>query len=147
MPKASTISKVRFHFLQRNFSLSQRSALKAILQTLFKKEGRRLGSIDYIFCSDPYLLSVNRQFLQHDFYTDIITFDLSDPGQPLNAEIYISIDRVKDNAHNYDSSFKRELHRVIFHGALHLCGYGDKKPKEAQIMRKMEEKYLASYFK
>lgn len=147
MPKASTISKVQFHFLQRNFSLADRSILKNFIQTLFRKERKKLASLSYIFCSDAYLLSVNRQFLDHDFYTDIITFPLSDPGQPINAEIYISIDRVRDNAGNYDASFKKELHRVIFHGALHLCGYSDKKDKEARIMRKMEDKCLAAYFR
>lgn len=146
MPKASTISKVQFHFLQRNFSLADRSILKNFIQRLFRKERKKLSSLNYIFCSDAYLLSVNRQFLDHDFYTDIITFPLSDPGQPINAEIYISIDRVRDNAGNYDASFKKELHRVIFHGALHLCGYSDKKDKEARIMRKMEDSCLAAYF-
>lgn len=140
MPSVS--KKVRFYFLQRNFSLADRSSLKRFIETVFKKEGRRLQTLNYIFCSDAYLLSVNREFLQHDFYTDILTFDLSEPGQPINAEIYISVDRVKDNAINYDSSFKKELNRVIFHGALHLCGYKDKKPSEAKIIRKMEDKYL-----
>jgi len=141
----AVLTKVRFHFLQRNFSLGDRSSLKKFIEILFKKEKKALNSLNYIFCSDPYLRSVNLQFLHHDFYTDIISFDLSEPGQPINAEIYISIDRVRDNAGNYDSSFKKELHRVIFHGALHLCGYGDKRPKEARIMRKMEDKWLDLY--
>ncbi len=146
MPKASTISKVQFHFLQRNFSLADRTSLKVFIETIFRKEGCRLQSLNYIFCSDTYLLSVNRQFLKHDFYTDILTFDLSDRGHPKNAEIYISVDRVRDNASNYDSSFKKELHRVIFHGALHLCGYKDKSPAEAKMIRKMEDKYMDLYF-
>jgi probable rRNA maturation factor len=143
MPSAS--KKIRFYFLQRNFSLADRSSLKRFVEKLFKKEEKVLQSLNYIFCSDAYLLSVNRQYLQHDFYTDILTFDLSEPGQPINAEIYISVDRVRDNANNYDSSFKKELHRVIFHGALHLCGYKDKKPAEAKIIRKMEDKYMDLY--
>jgi probable rRNA maturation factor len=142
----AVLTKVRFHFLQRNFSLEDRSSLKKSIETLFKKEKKALNSLNYIFCSDPYLLSVNLQFLHHDFYTDILSFDLSEPGQPIDAEIYISVDRVKDNAGNYDSSFKKELHRVIFHGALHLCGYGDKRPKDARVMRKLEDKYLDLYF-
>ncbi len=139
-------SKVHFHFQQMGFSLADRSVLKRAIVSLFRRHRKALGSINYVFCSDSYLLSVNKQFLNHDFYTDILTFDLSDPGQPIEAEIYISIDRVRDNASTFDSSFKQELHRVIFHGALHLCGFDDKSPKKAQIMRKMEDKCLKLYF-
>ena len=144
--KAPIISQIHFHFLRQGFTLANRSALKAFMGTLFKKEKTRLGELNYIFCSDDYLLQINRQFLNHDFYTDIVSFDLSEPGQPLNAEIYISVDRIRDNAKEFGSSFKKELHRVIFHGALHLCGYSDKKTKQQQIMRKMEDKYLSLYF-
>ena len=139
--------KVQFHFLEGAATLTNRTALKTFIYTLFKKEGKKLDSIQYIFCSDDYLLDINRQYLQHDYYTDIITFDLSEPKQPIMAEIYISIDRVKENAREFKTSFKREIHRVIFHGALHLCGYKDKKPKEEALMRKIEEKYLSVYFK
>src|ERR1700753_4099489 len=110
-----------FHFLEGGFTLSDRRRLKLFILTLFKKEKKKPGEIRYIFCSDDYLLDVNRQFLHHDFYTDIITFELSEPGQPINAEIYISVDRVRDNARSFGTSLKKELHRVIFHGALHLC--------------------------
>ncbi|HVU85535.1 MAG TPA: rRNA maturation RNase YbeY, partial [Puia sp.] len=127
-------------------SFSQRGHLKSFISTLFKKEGKKLDEISYIFCSDDYLLEINRQYLKHDYYTDIITFGLSEPGQPINAEIYISVDRIKDNAREFKTSFKRELHRVIFHGALHLCGYKDKKKEDQQVMRKMEDKYLTQYF-
>lgn len=144
MPTSS--KKIRFYFLQRNFSLADRESLKKFIETLFRKEGQRLQSLNYIFCSDTYLLAVNQEFLQHDFYTDILTFDLSEPGHPKNAEIYISVDRVRDNASNYDTSFKKELHRVILHGALHLCGYKDKSPSEAKKIRKMEDKYMELYF-
>ncbi len=88
-----------------------------------------MAELQYIFCSDAYLLDINREYLQHDFFTDIITFDLSEKGQPINAEIYISVERVRDNAANYNSSFRKEIHRVIFHGVLHLCGYKDKSQK------------------
>jgi probable rRNA maturation factor len=138
-------SKIHFHFLQRNFSLLDRSALKLFIERLFKQERTKLDALSYVFCSDAYLLHINKEWLRHDNYTDIITFGLSDPGQPINAEIYISIDRVRENAGQFDSSFKKELHRVIFHGALHLCGYTDKSQKTAQIMRKMEDKYLTQY--
>jgi probable rRNA maturation factor len=102
--------------------------------------------LNYIFCTDEYLLQVNRDFLQHDYYTDIITFDLSDTSKRVSGEIYISVDRVKDNALTQGVSFTEELHRVIFHGALHLCGYKDKKPAEVKAMRSAEDKYLELYF-
>jgi probable rRNA maturation factor len=147
MPSISPISAtVRFHFPNKGLRLSDRSRLKAFIANLFKKERKRLAELNYIFCSDDYLLDVNRQFLGHDTYTDIITFDLSEPGQPINAEVYISVDRVRENAGLFGSSLQSELHRVIFHGALHLCGFGDKKAEERVKMRKKEDKYLDLYF-
>jgi probable rRNA maturation factor len=128
-------------------SLRERLRLKVFLVALFKREKADLGELQYVFCSDTYLLDINRQFLDHDYYTDIITFDLSEPNQPINAEIYISVDRVRDNAREFNSSVQKELHRVIFHGALHLCGYEDKTRKDELEMRKMEDKYLNLYFK
>ena len=147
MPANTIHSTVHFHFLKGSGSLSERTRLKSFITSLFKKEGNKLDEIRYVFCSDDYLLEINRQYLKHDFYTDIITFGLSDPGQPINAEIYISIDRVRENARVFQTTFKRELHRVIFHGALHLCGYRDKRSQDQQLMRKMEDKYLGQYFK
>jgi rRNA maturation RNase YbeY len=114
---------------------------------VFKKEKKKLGNIQYIFCSDDYLLEMNREHLQHDYYTDIITFGLSGPGEPIEAEVYVSVDRVRDNAHQFGTTVREELHRVIFHGALHLCGYKDKTQKDQGVMRKMEDKYLGLYFK
>jgi rRNA maturation RNase YbeY len=146
MPVSSSISTVAFHFLESGLTLADRTRLKHFITSLLKKEKKKLANIQYIFCSDPYLLDINRQYLQHDYYTDIITFDLSEPGQAINAEIYISVDRVRDNARQFNTSIKNELHRVIFHGALHLCGYGDKKNAEEVLMRKMEDKYLKLYF-
>ncbi|HVU85214.1 MAG TPA: rRNA maturation RNase YbeY [Puia sp.] len=147
MPKKTASSKVHFHFLKGIGSLSNRSLLKDFITSLFKKEGKKLEDIHYIFCSDDYLLEINRQHLQHDYYTDIITFGLSGTGEPVTAEVYISVDRLKDNAREFNTSLKEELHRVIFHGALHLCGYKDKKPKDQALMRKMEDKYLDLYLK
>jgi probable rRNA maturation factor len=136
-----TIPTIQFNFLEP-VGLQERTRLKKFLVNLFKKEGKRLGELQYIFCSDDYLLEINRQYLNHDYYTDIITFDLSDRGQLVNAEIYISVDRVRENAREYGNSIRNEFHRVIFHGALHLCGYKDKKPAQQKEMREMEEKYL-----
>jgi probable rRNA maturation factor len=138
-------SKVCFFYDQVKISLRNKTALKKFIEQLFKKEGRRLNSLNYIFCSDKKLLEINRQFLNHDYFTDIITFDLSESTEPTSAEIYISIDRVRDNALNHDESFQSELHRVIFHGALHLCGYSDKKKAEKLKMREKENFYLATY--
>jgi len=118
--------------------------LKQFIESIFKKEKKRLKSINYIFVFDKRLLEINQQFLQHDFYTDIITFDLSE-GSSTQAEIYISIDRVRQNAKGLGVSFKSELHRVIFHGALHLCGYKDKTRREKERMREKEEFYLKKY--
>jgi probable rRNA maturation factor len=137
---------IQFHYLIRNFEFNNRTACKSFLSQLFRKEKRRLSSLTYIFCSDDYLLDINRRHLQHDYYTDIISFELSGAGKPVVGEIYISIDRVRDNALQLNEAFKRELHRVIFHGALHLCGFRDKTDKESQLMRKMEDKYLDMYF-
>jgi rRNA maturation RNase YbeY len=145
MPSTITHPDINFNFL-KDISLRERARLKTFLPSLFKKEKKQLTEIRYIFCSDDYLLEINKQYLQHDYYTDIITFDLSEPGQPINAEIYISVDRVRDNARNFHTSLKRELHRVIFHGALHLCGYKDKSQEEEKTMRKKEDKYLELYF-
>ena len=138
-------SIIQFHYLVNNFSFTNRTACKAFIESLFRKEKTKLEQLNYIFCSDPYLLEINKNHLDHNYYTDIITFEFSEPGRPIIGEIYISIDRVKDNARNYGESFTRELHRVIFHGALHLCGHGDKTPEEEQIMRKLEDRYLAAY--
>lgn len=146
MHTTSNKSTIHFHFIERGISLSDRHSLKAFIELLFKKEKKKLEHCNYVFCSDDYLLEINKQYLKHDFYTDIVTFDLSEPGHPINAEIYISVDRVRDNARQFETSLKRELHRVIFHGALHLCGYKDKSKQEGLNMRKMEDKYLDLYF-
>ncbi len=103
--------------------------------------------VNIIFCDDKFLLTLNLQFLHHDYYTDILSFPFSANGKPLIAEVYISTDRVKDNAKNLESSFREELHRVIFHGILHFCGYNDKSKTDIKKMRVAEDRYLASYFR
>lgn len=137
---------VEFNFLEKT-TLSNRTELKSFILGIFKKEKKTAGLISYIFCSDTYLLEINRSFLQHDYYTDIITFDLSEPGsKEINAEIYISIDTIRDNAKRFHTSIQKELHRVIFHGVLHLCGYKDKSPKDQARMTSKEDYYLGLYF-
>jgi len=135
---------VQLHFLIR-FSLTSRERLKAFISSIFKKEKKAFESLNIIFCDDNYLLELNQEFLKHDYYTDILSFQLSSHGNPLVAEIYISVDRVRDNAKNLNSSFKMELHRVIFHGVLHFCGYKDKSPSDIIKMRAKEDKLLKRY--
>lgn len=145
MQKAG-IDKIHFHFLCRPFFFSHRNQLKHFLGKALKKQAKSVEMINYIFCEDSYLLQFNRQFLQHDTYTDIITFELSTKDQPLLADVYISVERVRENAKLFNSSFKRELHRVIFHGMLHLLGYKDKSNKDSVLMRANEEALLKRYF-
>ncbi len=138
---------VQFYIADTKITLKERTRLKGFIISIFLKEGKRLTSINYIFCSDEYLLNINYEFLKHDYYTDIITFNLSGIQDPINGEVYISIDRVIENAKSLNASLQNELHRVIFHGVLHLCGYKDKKTADKNLMRKLEDKYLNSYFK
>jgi rRNA maturation RNase YbeY len=145
MPVVTSSPVIQFHFIESSFSLKNRIALKVFLEGIFKKEKKALASLNYIFCSDEYLLNMNRQFLKHDYYTDIITFDLSEKKQPIIGEVYISVDRVKENSKRLKQSFQKELHRVIFHGSLHLCGYKDKKRDEIVTMRAKEAYYLKQY--
>lgn len=141
------MSAISFRSADRQLSLAGKTRVKVFIEKLFRKEKTKLGSITYVFCSDEFLLQMNNDFLQHDYYTDIITFGLSEKGEPVEAEIYISTDRVKDNARNLGTSFKEEMLRVIFHGALHLCGYKDKKKSEISMMRSKEDQYLRLYHK
>lgn len=127
-------------------NLKNKNKLKAFLKEQFAREGQGLKNLQYVFCTDGYLLEINKQFLQHDTLTDIVTFELGvDPGIT-EGEIYISIDRIRENAAKFDVSEEQELHRVIFHGALHLCGYKDKGKEQSAIMRKKEDEYLELYF-
>jgi probable rRNA maturation factor len=144
MQKNNTTPPIHFHFLLP-VTFTQRTLVKEVVRDIFKKEKTKLEQLQYIFCSDDYLLEINKQYLNHNYYTDIITFDLSEKANSVIGEIYISVDRVRDNAQNYEVSFKQELLRVIFHGALHLCGLKDKTEKDQILMRKAEDKYLRYY--
>ncbi len=138
---------ISFNKADANATLANRVALKSFIEKRVKKEGYTIDSLTYVFCSDKYLLKINKDFLSHDYYTDIISFDLSEVPGRLIGEVYISVDRVKDNAKTLGTSLKDELHRVIFHGALHFCGYKDKKPTDAKKMRQMEDAWLSAYMK
>src|ERR1700730_15696536 len=136
---------VQFHFLT-SCTLQSRGHLKMFILSIFKKEKKSLERLSIIFFDDSYLLDLNRRFLQHNFYTDILSFPLSNANQQLIAEIYISVDRVRENARSYGSTLKAELHRVIFHGVLHFCGYKDKSAADKKTIRTLEDKYLKSYW-
>ena len=140
------VENIRFHFQVEPFYFPERTALKGFLSRQLKKEKRVVEAINYIFCSDSYLLEMNQQFLKHETLTDIITFELSPKGHPLLADIFISVERVRENASLFGTSFRDELHRVIFHGALHLLGYKDKNAEQSKLMRSMENNWLKEYF-
>lgn len=106
-------------------------------------ERRIAGDLNFIFCSDEFLRTVNVTYLEHDFYTDIITFDNSEDGTTLSGDIFISVERVRENADGLELPFEEELHRVIIHGILHLVGYTDKTPNKKALMRKKEDAYLS----
>lgn len=141
------LQRIHFHYIDTQFGFPNRTKLKFFLLERLKKEKRVVDAINYIFCTDQYLLVLNQSHLNHDTLTDIITFELSPKGAPLLADVYISIERVKENAQLYGASFQKELHRVIFHGMLHLSGYGDKSASQAKVMRLKEDECLDKYFR
>ncbi|GAP69747.1 probable rRNA maturation factor YbeY [Bacteroidales bacterium 6E] len=122
----------------------KRNLVKSYIRDIIVGEGYKQGEISLIFCSDHYLLEVNRNYLKHDFYTDIITFNYSSLPV-ISGDLFISIDRVKDNAEQFAVSFLHELMRVIFHGILHMVGYDDKSDMDQESMRKKENEYLEKF--
>jgi len=137
----------RFYEQGVRSKLKDKRKLSAFLDALAYKHLKKLSSVQltYIFCSDEYLLQMNQQFLKHNTFTDIITFDLSENKNELVGEIYISIDRVAENAEKFGTTYYNELHRVIFHGALHLCGFKDKNQADQKAMRRNENLCLKNY--
>jgi len=127
---------------ETDFQLEDEEAVSKWVRNVIEEENRTLGEINYIFCSDDYLHKINVDFLNHDTLTDIISFDYT-VGKQLHGDIYISIDRVTENAKGYNVSFNDELARVMVHGILHYCGYKDKSSVEATIMRGKEDYYLS----
>ena len=139
------MKKVYFNYADRLLWVKNKKALQGFINNIFIKEKFKLERLDYIFCSDSFLLKINQSYLQHNFYTDIITFNLSEKELELIGEIYISLDRIKENSIKFKTPYKNELLRVIFHGALHLCGYNDKEKEEIITMRQKENYYLALF--
>lgn len=133
---------IRFSSQNEGFELPEASNVKKWIAEVVNRRGKSVGNISYLFCDDEYMLGVNRQYLDHDTYTDIITFDYVVAGL-ISGDIFISVDRVVENAQQFGVEFERELHRVIIHGVLHLLGQGDKTDDDAHEMRRQEEEALA----
>ena len=134
---------ITFNNHKVKFDLKDKLLLKSLIGRVFAEEKVAFKSVTYVFCTDDYLLKLNQEYLNHNTLTDILTFTLSDPFLPIISEIYISIDRVAENASNLQETFNSELFRVMIHGVLHLCGYGDHTEKEKNIMRQKEDHYLS----
>ena len=135
---------VHFFYEDTTFRLTQTRKTSAWIKEVISREEYFLKELNYIFCSDIFLHEINKTYLGHHTYTDIITFDYSEKNShEIEGEIYISVDRVKENAVTYQKTFHQELHRVIIHGVLHLLGYGDKTGEEQKEMRKKEEACLS----
>lgn len=139
------MSKETIHFFCEdiNYTLRSKGIIRQWISTTTQAEGiKEIEELSFIFCSDEYLLSINKQYLNHDTYTDIITFDNSADEKILSGDVFISYDRIKENALLYKVSTSNEMHRVIIHGVLHLCGYYDERKEEKEIMTQKENFYL-----
>ena len=132
---------IYLHNQDTEYSYTKKRKLKNWIKNTVKEEGFSIGEINIIFTSDDYLLEINKNFLSHDYYTDVITFDYSD-NKKISGDIFISVDRVRENAEKYKEKFFDELNRVIIHGILHLLGYKDNTSNEKHLMRKKEDFYL-----
>ena len=131
-------------YSENDFEFQEEKSFDTWIRKVISSEEKQLGEINYIFCDDHYLYKINLKFLDHDTYTDIISFDNSE-GDELNGDIFISTDRVTENAKEYNVDFSDELKRVVIHGILHLCGYGDKTESEAALMRQKEDEKIALF--
>ena len=136
--------RIFFYNEDVKYLLLKKRTIRTWLSFVAKEEGRGVEKISYIFCSDDFLLSVNEQYLHADYYTDVITFDYCEENR-ISGDIFISVDRVKENAKLYEQPFFREMLRVILHGLLHLCGYKDKTEKDEKKMREKEDYYLQKF--
>ncbi|HEY0899783.1 MAG TPA: rRNA maturation RNase YbeY [Sphingobacteriaceae bacterium] len=137
--------RIPVHFFSEDlvFTLKQKTNVRNWIQSTIIAEGYALDELNFIFCSDTYLLTINQQYLDHDTYTDIITFDNSEEEDRITGDIFISVERVRENANHFGVAFEDELHRVIIHGTLHLLGYPDKTKAEKTRMTQKEDEYLA----
>ena len=138
------LPSLHFHYVDTSFYFPHRAFTKIFIASIFADHHKKINTINYIFCSDQYLLALNRQHLNHNYYTDIITFDLSN-GNRISADIFISVERARENAFLFRITMISEIIRLLIHGALHLCGYKDKTKKDSYNMRAHEDKYLLKY--
>lgn len=132
---------VRYFFEDTDFQFKPKRFTSTWLKTVAESEIRRLGEVNLIFCSDNYILDINQRFLQHDYFTDIITFDYCE-GNVISGDLFISVDSVRENSLEYGTEFEDELNRVIVHGVLHLVGYDDHTEEDVKEMRSKENYYL-----
>ena len=135
---------VTYFFEDTDFNLKNKTKIKKWLKLVAESEVFSLGAVSVIFCSDNYILDINQRFLQHDYFTDIITFDYSE-GEKISGDLFISVDSVRENSIEFGTEFEEELHRVIVHGILHLIGYDDHTDEEIRTMRSKENYYLSLY--
>lgn len=131
-------------FSENDFALENKSTYEEWISSIINSEGHSEGEINYIFCDDDYLFNLNNDFLNHDTLTDIITFNYN-MGKQVNSDIYISTERVRDNAQDFDVSFETELRRVMCHGVLHLCGFNDKTDEEQALMTEKENEKMKMF--
>jgi len=134
---------IRFFEEEINFKLPHPRKTSNWINQSIKNENKELAELNFILCSDEYLREINIQYLKHNAYTDIVTFDTSDDPNLIQGDIFISVSRVRENATKFHTQFDDELHRVIIHGVLHLLGYSDKSPRKKAVMRKKEDAYLS----
>lgn len=139
------MSQINYFYEDTDFIINNQEAYTNWIIKSVKSENHTIQSINYIFCSDEYLLQINREYLKHDYYTDIITFNNSKINEKIESDIFISIDRVKENAYSNDSSFEKELSRVMIHGILHLVGYNDKSKEQQKKIRVKENAYISLF--
>lgn len=140
--KSMSPNNIHFFLEVTNYRILNKNLIRVWLSEAISQENKRVGELNIILCNDDYLYKMNVDFLQHDAFTDIITFDYSDEDI-ISGDLFISINRIKENAKRFSITTKEELHRVIIHGVLHLCGYGDKKKSEKEKMTTKENHYLA----
>ena len=134
---------IRFFNEDVSFNLDRKNLLKSWLENVISIHDSQLNSLNYIFCSDKYLLNINRKYLSQDYFTDIITFDNSESSKKIEGDIFISIERVKENSESIGTNFHQELYRVVIHGLLHLLGLDDKTEADKLLMREKEETCLS----
>ena len=141
MPKEGNIY---FHYLIPPFYFPHRARKKDFIKKIFREHSKKVDTVNFVFCSDSYLLSINKEYLEHNYHTDIITFDLS-TDKKVVADVFISVDRARLNASSYSVSLGSELLRLLIHGTLHLCGFNDKTPLQFKHMKRLEEKFLKRF--